>query len=120
MSRGSNLESGNQGNKQIQAALLLTGFVALIGALIVARSVPPEFDKLASPLVTISSNHNRGHSLHDQRPRFDNNGFQWITPVSNFHQVSSDAESAHLATVVLLPYSQQTKGFHYNRPPPAI
>jgi len=102
---------------RVRAAFALAGFCGLIGALVVARSVPPEFEKLASARTTISSSE-QGRSPHDQRPRFDNNGTQWIAPVSNFHQIPPQAGSAHLTPVVLLFYGRQAKGFHYNRPPP--
>lgn len=94
----------------IQAFLAFTALFALL----VARNVPPEFPKLPSlhysSVIAVSN--------HGQRPHFDSDGSQWSAPVSVFLPFPPAAESTHLGVTPQLLSALQTKGFHYNRPPP--
>jgi len=92
-------------------------FVASIAlfALLVIRNAPPDFPKPSS-LHHCSIN---AVSSHDQRPRFNAGGLEWSAPVSHFLSFPPAAESARLTPVSQLSSPLQTKGFHYNRPPPA-
>src|ERR1700683_4368988 len=89
-------------------------FAALF-ALLVIRSAPPDFPRPPS-LHQSSFNSVTGHS---ERPRFDSSGLQWSAPVSRFLPFPPAAYSAHLTPVPQLWSALQSKGFHYNRPPPA-
>jgi hypothetical protein len=92
----------------------LFAFAALF-ALLVIRNIPPDFPNppsLHHSSVTDVSNY--GH-----RPHFDSDGLQWSAPVSHFLPIPPAAESAHLTPAPQLWSALQTKGFHYNRPPPA-
>jgi|SRR5579872_981272 hypothetical protein len=90
------------------------GIVAVL-ALLAARNVPPVFHHLNSHSCSI-----RAVSSHDQRPHFDFNGLQWSAPVRAFLPLPAVATASEVATSSQLFSSIQTKGFHYNRPPPAI
>lgn len=84
---------------------------ALIGVL-AARNVLPQFPH---PLNT----HSVSSDSHlDQRPRFDNSGSKWSAPTDCFLPTPPVAESHHLAPAPQLFSTLQTKGFHFNRPPP--
>jgi hypothetical protein len=82
-------------------------------AVLAARNVPPEFPKAPSLQSAVGANLH-----HDQRPRFDNSGLKWSAPVASFLQAPPAIESAHLASTPLPCSRLQTKGFHFNRPPP--
>jgi hypothetical protein len=88
------------------------GIVAIF-ALLAARNVPPDFPPVSSHDFSI-----RAVSSHDHRPHFDFNGLQWTAPVSVFLPLPPVAMSSRLAAVSQLVSTIQTKGFHYNRPPP--
>jgi len=82
-------------------------------ALVVARNVPPHFTRVASQHSAISA-----IAKHDQRPRFDTATSHWSAPVARFLPFAPTTESAHTAPAPQLSSTLQTKGFHYNRPPP--
>ena len=88
---------------------------AALLSLLAIRTAPPDFPKPSSvqhsSIKTVSS--------QDQRPHFDSEGLQWSAPVGDFLPFPPAAESAHLIPTSQLWSSLQTKGFHYNRPPPA-
>lgn len=86
--------------------------VALL-AVLAARNVLPQFPKAPGDHSALSAD-----SHHDQRPRFDHTGSQWSVPSDGFLSVPPTAESAHLTLAPQLFSALQTKGFHYNRPPP--
>ena len=93
----------------------ILAFVAVF-ALLVARIDPPEFSKAPSlhhSSVSAFSNHN------NHRPRFDNGGLQWSAPARSFLHLPPAAVGAQFTTTSQLFSTLQTKGFHYNRPPPA-
>src|SRR5450755_749522 len=92
----------------------ILAFAALF-ALLVIRTAPSDFPKPSSlhhsSINTVSS--------HDQRPNFDSEGLQWSAPVGHFLPFPPAAESAHLTPAPQRWSALQTKGFRYNRPPPA-
>lgn len=92
----------------------ILAFAALF-ALLVIRTAPPDFPKSLSlhhsSINTVSS--------HDQRLQFDSEGLQWSAPVAHFLPFPPAVESAHLFPAFQPWSALQTKGFHYNRPPPA-
>lgn len=89
-------------------------FAALV-ALLLIRTAAPDFPKPPS----LHHSSVNAVSSHEQRPHFDSEGLQWSAPVGHFLPFPPAAESAHL-TPAFQPWSAlQTKGFHYNRPPPA-
>jgi hypothetical protein len=88
--------------------------LAAIFALLVARSVPPDFSQIGTRDSSITAVSN-----HDQRPHFDLNGLQWSAPVSAFFPLPPTAISSPLATASVSWSTIQSNGFHYNRPPPA-
>jgi hypothetical protein len=89
-------------------------FAALF-ALLAIRSAPPDFPKPTSIRHSLFS----AVSSHSERPRFDASGLQWSAPVDHFLPFPPVAGSAHLAPFPQLWSALQSKGFHYNRPPPA-
>jgi hypothetical protein len=93
----------------IRAAVVSIALLAVLAA----RNVPPHFPG-ASRLHSAAS----ADSHHDQRPRFDNYGSNWSAPVDSFRPVPPTPESAHLVPTPRLFSTLQTKGFHFNRPPP--
>jgi len=109
MSLGQHFRSGRSGTIWMRVAL---ASIALF-AVLVTRNVPPDFPKAPAVHSAISAS-----SHHDQRPRFDNSGSQWSTPATSFRPTPPTAESAHLTPTPQLFSTLQTKGFHYNRPPP--
>lgn len=89
-------------------------FAALF-AFLVIRNAPPDFPRPPSAhhsLITVVSN-------HSHRPHFDSDGLQWSAPVKVFLPFPPAAVSAHFTSSSQLLSTLQTKGFHYNRPPPA-
>jgi hypothetical protein len=93
----------------IRAALASIALLAVLAA----RNVPPHFRSVSSVHSAACAD-----SQHDQRPRFDNSGSKWSAPVDSFRPVPPAAESADLAPASRLFSTLQTKGFHFNRPPP--
>src|SRR5579863_409831 len=102
-----------RGQREVIQSRAFLALVALF-ALLAIRTAPPDFPKPPSldhsSVNTVSS--------HGQRPHFDSDGLQWSAPVGHFLQIPPSAESAHLAPTPQLWSAIQTKGFHYNRPPP--
>jgi hypothetical protein len=92
---------------------LLIGSAALV-AVLIARNILPEFPKSPSIQCVVSI-----IAHHDQRPRFDHHGPEW-SAVSQISAIfPSVAEPVTAALHPQLLSTVQTKGFHYNRPPPA-
>jgi hypothetical protein len=91
----------------------ILAFAALF-ALLVVRIAVPDFPKPPSlhhsSISTVSD--------HGQRPHFDSERLQWSAPVTHFLPFPPAFESAHLIPTSQLWSALQTKGFHYNRPPP--
>jgi hypothetical protein len=85
----------------------------VLSGVLVARNIPPNFPTRPAAHSAFSAT-----SHHDQRPRFNHDGFQWNSPVDAFLPTPPAAESAELAPASQLFSILQTKGFHYNRPPP--
>jgi len=108
--------NGHPQNRRCEAvwSQALLAFAALF-AVIIIRSAPSDFPE--PPAFHHSSV--SAVSSHDQRPRFDFEGLQWSAPLSLFLPFPPAAESAHLTPATQLWSALQTKGFHYNRPPPA-
>jgi len=107
--------NGHPQNRRREAvwSQALLAFAAVF-ALLLIRTAPPDFPKLPSVHHTSIN----AVSSHDQRPRFDSDGLQWSAPVGHFLPLPPAAECAHLTPVTRLWSALQTKGFHYNRPPP--
>jgi hypothetical protein len=93
----------------------LLGIVAVF-ALLVGRSVPPDF---ASASVLHSSVIHTFAS-HHQRPRFNCDASKWTVPANFFVALPPAGEAAPIGLSPQLFSNLQTKGFHYNRPPPAV
>jgi hypothetical protein len=110
--------SGRRGTIRIHAIVAFSALVALL----VARNIPPDFHQAVSlqyssvaSVFSISA-----VSSHDQRPRFDCNGSQWSAPAASFLPFPPAAVSVHSACTSHLFPNRNTKGFHYNRPPPVV
>lgn len=88
-------------------------FAALF-AILAARSASPHLPGMPGDHSTVSAD-----SAHDQRPRFDSSNAGWSAPTESFLLFPPTAESTHLAATSQLFSTIQTKGFHFNRPPPA-
>ncbi len=101
--------SSNHGMIWIRAVLASV----VLFAVLAARNVPSDFSKAASVHSTISAD-----SHLDQRPRFDYSSSEWNAPADTFQLLPPTAESAHLTPTPDSFSTIQTKGFHYNRPPP--
>ena len=86
---------------------------AALFALLAARNVPPDFLSALSVHSTVTA-----ASHHDQRPRFDNSALRWSAPAATYLPVPPVAESPHSILTPQLSSTVQTKGFHFNRPPP--
>jgi hypothetical protein len=94
--------------------------IAALFSLLVARNVPPEFPKVA-PLrhsATNSVSLISSVSSHDQRPRFDCGGLQWIAPLKAFLPFPPAETSSHLTSPSQIFPAFRNKGPHFNRPPP--
>lgn len=89
--------------------------VASLLALLVVRSAPPEF-----PGASVHHFSVRTVAHHEQRPRFDSDSSQWTVPVKSFVPIPPSEESARLTPAHQSFSTLQTKGFRYNRPPPAV
>jgi hypothetical protein len=77
-----------------------------------ARSTPSQFPDAPA-------NHSIGaDSHHEQRPRFDRGAFSWSAPVAAFVLLPPSAEPPNLTPASQVTSTLQTKGFHFNRPPP--
>jgi hypothetical protein len=95
----------------IRAFLAFTALFALLAA----RSVAPNFPQLLSHHASISA-----ASQHDQKPRFDCDGLQWVAPSGSFLLTPPAMETTSVRLESQLLSTLQTKGFHYNRPPPSV
>ncbi len=109
MSFERHIASGSHGTIWIPTVLA----AVVLFALLAARDVPPDFSKAPCEHSTIGAD-----SHPDQRPRFDDSGSKWKAPADTFQLLPPTAESAHLTPTPDLFSTFQTKGFHYNRPPP--
>ena len=109
MSREPHFRGSSHGTIRIRALLASAALFAILAA----RDVPPHFPQAQGVHSTISTN-----SPHDQRPRFDNGGLDWSAPADSFLPVPPTAESSRVTPTPPLLSTLQTKGFHFNRPPP--
>src|SRR5579871_5312151 len=108
MSVERHFRSGSNGQCWIRAFLACAALFAVLAA----RNAPPVFPTAPSIRSAV------GAALHhDQRPRFDTN-LKWTVPAAKFSLAPVIAESSHLAPSPRLFSPLQTKGFHFNRPPP--
>jgi hypothetical protein len=101
---------------RIHAILASAGLFALL----VARNVPPDFQRVCTlqpstvnTLSTVSA-----VSSHDQRPRFDSNGLHWSVPAREFLPFPPTATTHHLTSASEIFPALSIKGDRYNRPPP--
>jgi len=94
--------------------------MAAIFALLVARSIPPEFPKLASlqHSATSGSSFVVAVSSHDQRLRFDCNGSQWSAPVNGLLPFPPTETSNNRTSPSQIFPTVHVKGSHFTRPPP--
>jgi RNA polymerase sigma-70 factor, ECF subfamily len=109
MSLDPHFRDSSHGTILIRALLASAALLAILAA----RDVPPNFPQALGVHSTISAD-----SLHDQRPRFDNCGSDCSAPADSFLPVPPTAESSHVTPAPQLLSTLQTKGFHFNRPPP--
>ena len=109
MSLGRHIWSGSHGTTWLRTVLASLALFTVLAA----RNVAPDFSKAPSVHSAVSDD-----SHHDQRPRFDDSGSKWNAPAGTFQLVPPTDKSAHLAPTSQLFSALQTKGFHYNRPPP--
>jgi hypothetical protein len=86
--------------------------VVMLSSLLVAQNVPLEFPSAAVGQCSISAG-----LTHAQTQRFDSDGSQWTAPVGAF-VILQPAGSVRWNFTQQLLRSVQTKGFHFNRPPP--
>jgi hypothetical protein len=90
--------------------------VAALGAALVAllfvRFTPPPFSEMPSAQATVVC-----HSAHDPRPCFDPDDQGWSVPAASI-AIAPPEVSHHSPSVTELILPFQTKGSHYNRPPP--
>jgi hypothetical protein len=106
-------------NRNIQRGMFGRVWVATVPALLVltsllvAQNISLEFPRAPSPR-QCSMN---ARSTLGQTQRFDSDGMQWIAPVGAFVMVPSEEGANWALTQQPLP-AIQTKGFHFNRPPP--
>jgi hypothetical protein len=84
----------------------------VLSSLLVAQNVPLEF-----PSVLVGQSSITAGSTHAQAQRFDSDGLQWTAPVGAFVILPAIGRVNRNFTQPLLP-AIQTKGFHFNRPPP--
>jgi hypothetical protein len=110
---------GMSHNRKIHRRMFGTVWVATVPALLVlssllvAQNVPLEFPRTPSVRqCSISAG-----SIHGQTQRFESDGMQWIAPVGAFVIVPFTEGANWALTQQPLP-AIQTKGFHFNRPPP--
>lgn len=86
--------------------------VALL-AVLAARNVAADFSQAPCVHAVIGASPH-----HDQKPRFDDSNSEWCAPANGFQLLPPTAESIHVPLTPHLSSTVQTKGFHYNRPPP--
>jgi hypothetical protein len=111
------MSRNGDGQNRKRGAIWIRSFLAIapLLALLIIRNLPPEFPNAAS-LHQSSINDVLKHS---QRPRFDFDGLQWSAPASRFLPFPPADESEPPVPSAQLRTALQSKGFHYNRPPPA-
>lgn len=100
--------------RRISLSRGLLGVASLL-ALLVVRSVPPELPHTSLHHLSV-----RAVAQHEQRPRFDSDSSQWTVPVKSFVPAPPSEESARLTPSLQSLSILQTKGYRYNRPPPAV
>jgi hypothetical protein len=91
---------------------IATAPALVVLSLLVAQNVPLEFPSASVVQCSISA-----RSTHGQTQRFDSDGLQWTASVGAFvifpltERLKCNFTQQLLAAI-------QTKGFHFNRPPP--
>jgi hypothetical protein len=85
---------------------------AVLVALLFVRFTPPTLPEISAARTTLVC-----HSAHNQRPCFDHDGLGWSVSFAFFAMAPPEV-SLHLASSAELILPLQTKGSHYNRPPP--
>lgn len=90
----------------------IAALCAALVALLFVRFTPPAFSEMPSGQATVVC-----HSAHDSRSCFDPDGQGWSVPAA-FVAIARPEVSRHLPSVTELILPFQTKGSHYNRPPP--
>jgi hypothetical protein len=88
--------------------------LAVLLSLLVAQNVTLESHSASVGQCSI-----RGGSTHAQTQRFDSDGLHWTAPVGAFVILTSTGRANWKVTQQPLP-AIQTKGFHFNRPPPTF
>ncbi len=86
--------------------------LAILFSLLIATSVPLKFPSVSVAQCSISSGSRQG-----QIQRFDSDALHWTIPVDAFVILTSTRKANWKFTQPFLP-AIQTKGFHFNRPPP--
>jgi len=84
----------------------------VLSSLLVAQNVPLEFPSASVVQYSISA-----RSTHGQTQRFDSDGLQWTASVGAFLTFPLTERLKCNFTQQLLA-AIQTKGLHFNRPPP--
>lgn len=87
--------------------------LVVLSSLLVAQNVPPEFPLASARQCSIGA-----VSTHCQTRRFDSDGSQWTAPVRASVNLPPTGRQESKVILQLLA-AIQTKGFHFNRPPPA-
>lgn len=105
-----NLGKGTPGTVWIAAIPAL--FV--LSSLLIAQNVPPEFPSASARQCSISA-----VSTHCHTRRFESDGSQWTAPVRTSVILPSTERQNWTLIPQLLP-AIQTKGLHFNRPPPIL
>lgn len=103
--------SWNGDHKRLYAQAVTAALV--LSAILLARSSPPNF-----PPAPWANSSIRAITHHDERPRFEHNRAQWSNPESTFQCVLPALHSRQVAATLQSPSTVQSKGRHYNRPPP--
>jgi hypothetical protein len=88
---------------------------AAVFTLLVARVNPPRFPKAPSSHSSLSVAPDPGERLH-----FDSDGSQWSAPAQMCLLLPPAAESERFILPAPLSSFLQTRGLHYNRPPPIV
>jgi hypothetical protein len=87
--------------------------VVVLSSLLVAQNVPLKFP----PAASVRQCSNSAASAQCQTQRFDSDGLRWIAPAAAFVALLSAGMVNWNSVQQLLP-TIQTKGLHFNRPPP--
>jgi len=111
MSPQNHSRSGRHGTIWINALLVFAAAFALLAA----RDFQPRFPQGPSIHSAINA-----LSTRQDRPRFDSNNLQWSAPVQGYLPLPPATAAPQLALSLQSTSGLQTKGFHYNRPPPAV